>query len=104
MTPKLSPTTQNLVEVIFDVMNVNEAARWLEDECGNNIPFCAKHDEYAMERIRFAALKLSNGNISKLLGAIDEARIDWRDLFMVAGFGHDIKAHVKWAAEILNKA
>ena len=31
-----------------------------------------------MERIRFAALKLSQGNVPTLLEAIDPARRDWR--------------------------
>ena len=56
-----------------------------------------------MERIRFAAIKLSQGNINKLLRAIDEARMDWRDLFMAADFGYDVNAHEKWAKEILDK-
>jgi len=101
MTPKLSPRTKQLTEIIFPADQVEEAIQWLVDECGNNIPFCSKHDEYQMERIRFAVLKLSSGNIPKLLGAIDEARTDWRDLFMAAGFGHDVKAHEKWAEEIM---
>ena len=103
MTPKLSPRTKQLVEVIFPSNAVEDAARWLEEECGNNIPFCEKHDEYQMERIRFAVIKLSKGNINKLLKAIDEARMDWRDLFMAADFGYDTSAHEKWAEEILKK-
>ena len=103
MPPKLSPRTKELVEKVFSPKQTDEATRWLEDECGVNIPFCADHDEYQMERIRFAAIKLSEGNIKKLLSAIDEARMDWRDLFMAAGFGYDIEAHEKWAKEILKK-
>ena len=101
MSPKLSPRTRQLVEKIFDLKRVAEAAQWLEDECGNTLPFCDDHDEYQMERIRFAALKLSNGNINKLLEAIDVARMDWRDLFMSAGFGHAVDAREEWAKEIL---
>ena len=104
MSPKLSPRTRQLVEIIFSPKRVAEATRWLEEECGNNIPFCDKHDEYQMERIRFAALKLSNGNIQKLLGAIDEARMDWRDLFTAADFGYDVNAHELWAKDILEKS
>jgi hypothetical protein len=103
MPPKLSPRTRQLVEKIFSPKQVDEAVQWLEDECGNNIPFCQDHDEYQMERIRFAVLKLSEGNINKLLRAIDEARMDWRDLFMAADFGYDVKAHEKWAKEILGR-
>ena len=103
MPPILSPRTRELVEKIFNPTQVAEAVQWLEDECGNNIPSCDKHDEYQMERIRFAAIKLSKGNMKKLLAAIDEARMDWRDLFMAADFGHDVSAHEQWAKEILGK-
>jgi len=57
-----------------------------------------------MERIRFAALKLSNGNVLKLLKAIDMARRDWRDLLMAADFGNDLNAHEKWAKDVLDKS
>jgi hypothetical protein len=92
-----------LVEKFFSQNQVAEAVQWLEEECGNNIPSCARNDEYQMERIRFAAIKLSQGNINHLLRAIDEARMDWRDLFMAADFGYDVSAHEKWAKEILGK-
>ncbi len=101
MTPKLSPRTRQLTEIVFPANLVEEAIQWLEDECGNNIPFCSDHDEHQTERIRFAVLKLSRGNITKLLKAIDEARMDWRDLFMAADFGREVNAHEKWAEEIL---
>jgi len=103
MPPKLSPRTMQLVEYFFSPKQVAEAVQWLEEECGNNIPSCDKHDEYQMERIRFAAIKLSKGNMQKLLEAIDEARMDWRDLFMAADFGYDVHAHEKWAKEILDE-
>jgi len=101
MTPKLSKRTKQLTEIIVPAYLVDEAIQWLEDECGNNIPFCSKYDEFQMERIRFAVLKLSHGNISELLSAIDEAHMDWRDLFMAADFGTDVTAHEKWAEEML---
>jgi hypothetical protein len=101
MPPKVSPRTKQLVEKIFGPKRVDEAVQWLEDECGNNLPSCDKADEYEMERIRFAVLKLSKGDIRKLLAAIDEARTDWRDLFMAADFGYDVNAHETWAKQIL---
>jgi len=104
MTPRLSQRTRQLVDVIFDEQYVAEISQWLEDECGSNLPFCKDYDENQMERIRFAVIKLSNGDIDKLLRAIDVARTDWRDLFMAADFGYDVKAHEKWAEEILKKA
>ena len=101
MPLKLSLRTRQLVDTLFDPKDTAEAVRWLEDECGNNLPFCEKNDEFAMERIRFAALKLSRGDILKLLAAIDEARMDWRDLLMAADFGYDVEAHNQWAKEVL---
>ncbi len=101
MPPRLSPLTRQLVDALFDPRQSAEAARWLEDECGNNLPSCEGSDEYAMERIRFAAIKLSEGDNLKLLEAIDVARVDWRDLFMSADFGYDVNAHNKWAKGVL---
>ncbi len=103
MTPRLSPRTMELLELFFRPGNVAEAAHWLEDECGNNLPSCSTLDEYGMERVRFAAIKLSKGSIQTLLKAIDEARVDWRDLLMAADFGYDVDAHEAWANEVLRK-
>jgi hypothetical protein len=103
MTPGLSQRTRQLVDSLFDPIDINEACLWLEEECGNNLPFCDDSDEFQMERIRFAALKLSKGNPHKLLRAIEEARMDWRDLLMAAGFGTDENAHETWAKEVLRK-
>src|ERR1044071_3171248 len=101
MTPPLSPLTKQLIEIIFNPTEAREASQWLEQECGNNLPFCKGYDEHKMERIRFAALKLSQGNLLKLLKAIDLARRDWRDLLMAADFGNRLEAHETWAEEVL---
>ena len=69
----------------------------------HNLPSCGNQDSYGMERIRFAALKISKGNMLKLLQAIDEARMDWRDLLMAADFGFDVHAHETWVKGILRK-
>ena len=103
MTPRLSPLTRQLVEAIFDPKDVAEAARWLEGECGNNLPFCREYDEHKMERIRFAALKLSQGDPGKLLRAIDLAQRDWRDVLVAADFGNHLDAHERWARSVLEK-
>jgi|SRR5215510_13313985 len=103
MAPPLSPRTKQLVEIFFSSKDISEAWQWLEEECGNNLPSCGQQDEYGMERIRFAAIKMSKGNVLKLLKAIDEARMDWRDLLMAADFGYDVNAHENWAKDILRK-
>lgn len=88
---------------MFAPAQSEEAVRRLEDDCGNNLPFCEGNDAFAMERIRFAAIKWSKGDMSRLLAAIDEARRDWRDLLMSAGFGFDVDAHDRWAEEALGQ-
>ena len=47
----------------------------------------------SLERLRYAALKLSGGRLDALREAVELARIDWRDLLMGAGFGYDVHAH-----------
>jgi len=101
MSPKLSPLTKELVEKIFSQKEQEEATYWLENECGDNLSGCETSNAKQMERIRFAALKLSEGSLKKLLHAIDEARMDWRDLLMAADFGYDVNVHETWAKEIL---
>jgi hypothetical protein len=46
-----------------------------------------------LERIRFAALKLSNGDICELKRAILEAK---KGLLMAAYFGYDVTVHHDW--------
>lgn len=104
MTPKLSPLTKQLIQALFAPAEAEEAAQWLEDECGNNLPFCKDYDEYKMQRIRFATLKLSEGNLTKLLKVIDMARRDWRDVLVVAGFANQLEAHETWAKKVVEKS
>jgi hypothetical protein len=51
------------------------------------------------ERCQIAAIKCSDGRIDRLVSAIDQASIDYRDLLMAAGFGHDMFAHLHWTPE-----
>lgn len=53
--------------------------------------------ERGAERVRFAVLKLSEGNLDKMKAAIAQALIDWRDVLMAAGFGEDVHAHESWS-------
>ena len=93
---ELSERTIEIVDTLFATEDRTEAGEILKSECADNIPFCENHDRWKMERIRFSVLKLSEGRIDKLIQAIGLAELDWRDLFMSAGFGHDPEAHKKW--------
>ena len=96
MGPALSSETTRRLQALFSGDESRLAELLLSNECGNNLPFCEKHTGEQLERIRFAALKLSSGTLPGLKKAIALAQTDWRDLLMAAGFGNDIKAHNGW--------
>jgi hypothetical protein len=82
--------------LLFAPAQQEEARRLIVEECGNNLPFLKDYDAVSLERFRFAALKLSDGDMDKLYRAIRLAQRDWRDLLMAAGFAHEITAHSRW--------
>lgn len=93
---RLSPGTQRRVDLIFPVGARREAATLLANECGTGLPFCADHDGHALERVRFAALKVSEGDLGRLQRAVAMAKKDWRDLLVEAAFASDDRAHESW--------
>lgn len=92
----LSPETERRLIIVFRAEQRVEARRMLMEECGNNLPFLEKLDAQGLERYRYAALKLSEGDLEKLRRAVQVAKEDWRDLLVAAGFGHDVRAHERW--------
>jgi hypothetical protein len=97
MSPRLSPKTVEHIDSLFQPGCREEVVELLIHECGTNLPFLQKSDEFELERVRFSALKLSGGDLEKLREAIELAKTDWRDLLMSAGFGHDVNAHKAWS-------
>ena len=71
----------------------------LENECADNLPFSENTSPIALERLRFAVLKIGKGNIDNLLKAVELAQVDWRDLLVAADFAHDIGSHLLWAKD-----
>ncbi len=94
----LSPATRQRVDRLFRHQDRATAAAMLADRCGNNLPLLEALDELQLERVRFAALRLSEGNLDELARAIELAKSDWRDLLMAAGFGDHPRAHQSWLA------
>jgi len=70
MSARLSPKTEQHIRVLFPRISRPEAADLLLNQCGANLPFLEKCDEFQLERFRFAALKLSAGEIPRLKKAI----------------------------------
>lgn len=100
MSPILSPATQQRVEMMYPPEQREEVIRLLVEECGHNIPPTHLDDDaFAFERLRFSALKVSNGNIEVLKKAINVAKEDYRDLLYAAGFDNSLVKHKKWIPE-----
>lgn len=66
------------------------------EDCGDNLPLSGAATPVGLERIRFAVLKLSGGDLNELQRAIDLAKADWRDVLVAAGFGSDPNVHKTW--------
>jgi hypothetical protein len=92
----LSPETQRRLEALFRGPACPIAAELLLTQCGANLPLWRRMDPEGLERIRFAVLKLSKGDVSELWRAVDIAKVDWRDVLVAAGFGNDPRAHERW--------
>ena len=90
----LTDGTRERIAAIFAAEDRVEAERIVDTECGDSIPLVVSPE--ALERIRFAAIRVSAGELGRLRAATRQAQVDWRDLLVAAGFAHDPKAHLGW--------
>jgi len=95
---KLSPATCQLVLQVFPSQDQAEVAQVLANDCADNLPFMEHQNEYGLEPVRFAVVKLSRGNIAELRWWANLARVDWHDVLTAAGFGGSPTAHQAWAS------
>ena len=93
----LRPTVTAIITTMFEAEDRETVTEMLTEECNAKPLHTTSAD--AVERIQLAVLKLSNGEIDKFLAAAELAQLDWRDVLMAAGFGEDVNAHLKWAAD-----
>ncbi len=99
---ELTDKTIRLVNRFFAESDRYEVLELLKSECGNTLPLVfAEELNNGNERIRFAAIKISEGRLDELYYAVDLAQKDWKDLLVFAGFGDDTEAHEAWARELL---
>ena len=96
----LSPETRRRLDALFAGRARETAAQLLITQCAANLPLWVNTDELGLERIRFAVLKLSGGDLVELERAVQIAQVDWRDALVAAGFGQDVKAHESWFPQI----
>jgi hypothetical protein len=97
----LTQRTLRLIERLFPPDQHGAVRELLEQDCGTNLPFCETQDAVGLERVRFAVLMLSGGNLERLRSMADHAKVDWRDVLVWAGFGYSLTAHDEWAEEVL---
>ena len=97
VTP-LTPAVIEKIEALFPPESREAAGRMIAERCGADLPLSTHMgpDPSGFDRIRFAVLKLSGGDLERLRREIDAAHFDWRDVLMAAGFGEDIRAHLQW--------
>jgi hypothetical protein len=89
---QLTPETERRVELLFPPGDREVVRAILRTECGTNIP---GWQSAGLERLHFAALKISGGDLAKLDQAIHLAKIDFRDVLVRAGFGEPY-VHSRW--------
>jgi len=92
----LSHETTRRLDALFDGPAHRTAAKLLVTQCADNLPLWVDADERGLERIRFAVLKLSKGDLAELQRAVQAAQVDWRDVLVAAGFANSIRAHESW--------
>lgn len=92
----MAPETQRKLEQLFPQEQWPVAMALLESECGNSLPLIEKQGLEGIERVRCAALKLSEGSLEKLRTAVRVAQSDWRDVLVAAGFANSLVAHLVW--------
>lgn len=97
MTIPLTPRTYEHIASLFGGDLREPVAQRLQAECGENLPLWHDKTPEGLERIRFAVLKLSAGELGRLDVYIREAQLDWRDVLVAADFADDVKAHLKWS-------
>jgi len=96
MSASLSTGTVQRVALLFTAADRELVTTLLIQDCGNSLPDWETADPVRLERIRFAVLKLSGGDLNAFQRALDLAKTDWRDALMAAGFGEDPQAHKTW--------
>lgn len=94
MSAELTTGTKERIHAVFTGTD-REGAENIVAEC-LSVSTLGRMSDAAIERIQFAAVKVSEGCLDRLADAIHLATVDWRDLLVSAGFANDPDAHLKW--------
>jgi len=92
----LSHETRVRIEALFPKKEQDAVAKLLVERCGDDLPLTSWAKDDFWDRIRFAVLRLSAGDLKKLEQEVEGANCDWRDTLVSAEFGDDVNAHRSW--------
>jgi hypothetical protein len=92
----LTPLVGSRIDAVFSLTLRDAAVGLIREQCGAGLPLMHTGIPENYDRIRLAVIKLSGGTIEGLERNISAAHIDWRDILIEAGFGHDVDAHLRW--------
>jgi hypothetical protein len=102
MAIPLSDRTLSLIKALFKDPFRSRVINALGTEVSEDTPFCTNETPEGMERIRFAVIKLIHEDWKNFDYALKEAKTDWRDLLMAAGFGYSVDEYNRWYQKVLN--
>jgi hypothetical protein len=92
----LSERTRKRVHALFVGPSAAEAERLLAEKCAESVPLWSENSPHGLERLRFAAIRLSGGELPRLVDSIELAHKDWRDLLDAARFAESVWSHRFW--------
>ena len=102
MAIALSQATKRAAELSLDDSIRSRIEERLVVEASEEIPMWHEFTPEGMERIRFSIIKLIAQNPKNENIAFNHAKMDWRDLFMAAGFGESATEHERWFQALTN--
>ena len=92
----LSERTRKRVRAIFPGRVAAQAEWLLAEECAERVPGWPDNSPRGLERLRFAAIRSSGGELPRLVASIGLANTDWRDLLVSARFAKSAWSHRFW--------
>lgn len=93
---RISEETGKRIRAMFPQHDVDTVRDVLLNECGDNLPLVEPSYPQLAERIRFSVIRLSQGDLAALRKWVEQAKTDWRDVLVAAGFGDGLEDHLKW--------
>lgn len=99
----LSDSTNKLLEILIPESDRARVSTRLEVDVAHEAEMFCRNTPEGLERARFSILKLIAQHPKNEDIAFNYANTDYRDLFMVAGFGYSCDEHQRWCESVLKR-